>query len=62
MKAFALVLAVLFFIVALLYWLGYLQLGTSHPGKHLTHGILFAVLGVLSLVWMRFQPSPASAR
>jgi ABC-type transport system involved in multi-copper enzyme maturation permease subunit len=61
-KAFAFVLAVAFFIIALLYLLGYLQFGTSHPGRHVSHAVLFAILGVLSLVWMRFQPSPASAR
>ena len=62
MKAFAVVLAIVFFVIALLYLLGLLQLGTSHPGRHVSHAALFAVLGVLSLVWMRFQTGTASAR
>jgi hypothetical protein len=55
MKIVALVLAVAFLIVAILYWL------PSGPfGHHVKHGILFAALGVLSLMWMRFQGSGAS--
>ncbi len=60
MKPLALVLAVVFFIIAALYLLGILQIGASHPGRHVSHAILFAVLGVLSLVWMRFQSSSPS--
>jgi ABC-type transport system involved in multi-copper enzyme maturation permease subunit len=60
MKALALVLAVVFFIVAILYWTGALQFATSHPGPHPTHAILFAALALLSLVWMRFQGSGSS--
>ena len=62
MKAFAVVLAIVFFVIALLYLLGLLQLGTSHPGRHVSHAVLFAVLGVLSLVWMRFQTGTAPVR
>jgi ABC-type transport system involved in multi-copper enzyme maturation permease subunit len=61
-KAFAFVLAVIFFIIGILYGLGLFQFGTSHPGRHVSHFILFVILGILSLVWMRFQSSPASAR
>jgi len=53
-KALALALAVIFFIVAFLYLFGILQFGSHHHGRHLAHFILFAVLGLLSLVWMRF--------
>jgi hypothetical protein len=60
MKALALVLALIFFVVAILYWL------PSGPfGHHVKHGILFAALGILSLIWMRFQGSrttPGGAR
>jgi hypothetical protein len=50
MKTVALVLAIAFFILAIVYWL------PSGPlGSHVKHGILFAALGLLSLVWMRFQ-------
>ena len=63
MKPLALALAVIFFIIAILYGTGVLQYGAhetaSHPGgPHLKHAVLFAILGVLSLVWMRFQSTP----
>jgi len=54
MRAVALALAVVCFVIAAMYWTGNLQIGASHPGPHHTHAILFAVLGLLSLVWMRF--------
>jgi hypothetical protein len=60
LKAVPIALAVIFFIISALYLLGILQIGASHPGRHVSHAILFAVLGVLSLVWMRFQAAPAS--
>ncbi|MEO6991486.1 MAG: hypothetical protein ABI346_05385 [Candidatus Baltobacteraceae bacterium] len=57
MKALALVLAIAFFVVAVLYWL------PNGPfGHHLKHGILFAILGILALVWMRFQSSAPARR
>jgi hypothetical protein len=59
LKAVALALAVVFFIIAVLYLVGVLQIGASHPGRHVSHAALFAVLGVLSLVWMRFQGKPS---
>jgi ABC-type transport system involved in multi-copper enzyme maturation permease subunit len=62
LKALALALAVIFFIVAILYLLGILQIGASHPGRHISHAVLFAVLGVLSLIWMRFQSAAPSTR
>lgn len=55
MKVVALALAAIFFLLAVLYALGLVQLGASEPGHHFKHAALFAVLGVLSLVWMRFQ-------
>jgi hypothetical protein len=49
MKALAIALAVIFFAVAACYWFG---VGwTFHPKRALA----FALLGVLSLAWMRFQ-------
>lgn len=63
MKALALVLAVVFFIIAILYAAGVLQLFVSHQhGRHISHAVLFAVLGVLSLIWMRFQNQSSNAR
>ena len=54
MKVVAVVLALGCFAVAVLYWNGSLQLFTSHPGPHHSHGALFAALGVLALIWLRF--------
>jgi type VI protein secretion system component VasK len=60
-KPLALILAVVFFIVAILYLVGVLQVGVAHPGgRHVSHFVLFAVLGALCLVWMRFQGAPAT--
>jgi hypothetical protein len=61
MKALAFALAALFFVIALLYLFGVLQIGTSHPGRHLSHFVLFAVLGALALVWARFQSNAKPA-
>jgi len=60
-KALALVLAVVFFIIAILYAAGVLQIGSHHGGRHISHAVLFAVLGVLCLIWMRFQTSGRSS-
>ncbi len=60
MKPLALVLAIVFFIIAILYALGIMQFGSQHGGRHLSHAVLFVVLAVLSLVWMRFQSGTAS--
>lgn len=62
MKALALALAVVCFVVAVLYLLGILQIGASHGGRHVTHFVLFAVLGGLCLVWMRFASAPSAGR
>ena len=51
MKQPALILAVVFAIVAILYWTGH-----SYPaGVHTKHGIVAVVLALLCLVWYRFQ-------
>ncbi len=60
MKPLALVLAVVFFVVAALYATGILQIGAGHPGRHMSHAVLFMVLAVLSLVWYRFQSNSAT--
>jgi ABC-type transport system involved in multi-copper enzyme maturation permease subunit len=60
-KAIALLLAIVFFIVAILYGVGVLQIGAHEPGPHVKHAVLFAILGVLSLVWMRFQSNSSAA-
>jgi hypothetical protein len=56
MKQLALILAVVCLVIAVLYWTGH-----GWPsGVHTKHGIVFAVLALLCLVWYRFQSaSPA---
>ncbi len=60
MKPLALILAVACFIIAVLYATGALQIGAGHPGRHISHAALFAVLGILALVWYRFQSNSAT--
>ena len=58
MKALALIVAIICFIVAVVY-----LLPAGPLGHHVKHAIIFAVLGVLALVWMRFAgASRAGAR
>jgi hypothetical protein len=45
-----------------MYFVGALQFGTSHAGPHHSHGILLIVLGLLALVWYRFQSAAPSRR
>jgi hypothetical protein len=54
MKAIAILLSLVFFVLGILYWNGTLQVGASHAGPHHSHAILFMVLAVLSLIWLRF--------
>jgi cytochrome b561 len=61
MKALALLLSLVFFVVGILYWNGTLQAGASHPGPHHSHGILFMVLAVSALIWIRFQSAAPDA-
>jgi hypothetical protein len=60
LKVIALALAVVFFIIAILYGVGILQIGAHEPGPHLKHAVLFALLGALSLVWMRFSTNASA--
>lgn len=61
MKALALVLAVVFFVVGILYWLGkinwFTQSGTAHA-HHVTHLIVAWALSLLCFIWARFQTAP----
>jgi len=54
MKALAVIVAIVCFVLAILYWTGTLQMGASTPGPHHKHAVLFAVLGIVALVWFRF--------
>jgi hypothetical protein len=59
MKALALVLAVAFVVLAVLYFTG----NAPYPhGVHVKHAVLMLVLAVASLVWFRFQSNPSSGR
>lgn len=57
MKALSLVLAVVFVIIAILFWTGHFPAlpVIATPGVHQKHGIAAIVLALLSLVWYRFQ-------
>ncbi|MBV8300010.1 MAG: hypothetical protein JO083_10755 [Candidatus Eremiobacteraeota bacterium] len=57
MKQLALVLAVVFLIIAVLYWTGHFY----PAGVHTKHGIVAIVLALLCIVWYRFQ-SAANVR
>ncbi len=61
MKVLAILLAAVFFIVAALYAVGFLQIGAHEPGPHVKHAVLFVILGILSLVWLRFQSNSATS-
>lgn len=64
MKALAIVLAIVFFVLGLLYGMGtinfFTKSGTEHS-HHMTHLVVCWVLGLLCLIWYRFQSS-ATAR
>jgi uncharacterized membrane protein YqjE len=61
-KPLAVLLAVVFFAIGLLYGLGkiqwFTQSGTAHP-QHIAHLVVFWVLALLCLIWARFQGAPS---
>jgi hypothetical protein len=59
MKILALAAAVICFVLAGLYATGNLQGGPEHV-HHVKHAIVFGVLGIVALVWMRFQSGAAA--
>jgi hypothetical protein len=62
MKPLALVLAVVFFVVGLLYGLGMINFFTksgSEHSHHITHLVACWVIALLCLIWFRFQSSPS---
>jgi hypothetical protein len=65
MKVLALVLAVAFFVIGLLYGMGVINFftksGVEHA-HHVSHLIVFWVLALLCLIWFRFQGAPQSSR
>ena len=63
MKPLALVLALVFFVVGLLYGMGTINFltksGTAHA-HHMSHLVLAWVIALLCLIWYRFQSSPSA--
>jgi hypothetical protein len=58
MRLIAIALAVVFFVIGILYWMGKIDLFTESGGTHAhhtTHLIVAWVLALLCLVWARFQ-------
>jgi hypothetical protein len=62
MKAIALVLAAVFFVLGILYGMGkinwFTQSGPEHA-HHITHLIILWVLALLCLIFARFQTAPS---
>lgn len=60
MKALAIVLAVVFFVLGLLYGMGSINVftksGEAHA-HHMSHLVVCWVLALLCLIWFRFQSS-----
>ncbi len=58
MRVIAIVLAVIFFVIGILYGMGKINAftasGAGHE-HHVTHLILFWVLALLCLIWARFS-------
>ena len=62
MKPLSLVLAVVFFILGILYGLGKINFFTASGGTHehhYSHLIICWFLALLCLIWFRFQSQPA---
>jgi hypothetical protein len=62
MRVIAIALAVIFFIIGILYGIGkinlFTQSGTEHS-HHVTHLVVAWVLALLCLIWARFQSAPS---
>ncbi len=65
MKAVAIVLAIVFFVLGLLYGLGtinfFTKSGEAHA-HHISHLVLCWVIALLCMIWYRFQSSPQALR
>jgi len=61
MRALALLLAVVFFVLGILYGMGRInfltQSGETHA-HHYTHLVILWFLALLCLIWARFQTAP----
>lgn len=61
MRVIAIVLAVVFFVLGILYGTGtinyFTESGAAHP-HHITHLVILWALALLCLIWARFQSAP----
>jgi hypothetical protein len=61
MRVIAIALAVIFFVLGILYGMGRInfltQSGAGHA-HHVTHLVILWVLALLCLIWARFQSAP----
>ena len=62
MKVVAIVVAVVCIVLAIGYYTGAVQFGTTHPGPHHSHAIVAAVVAVAALLWLRFQSGASAPR
>ena len=62
MKVVAIVLAVVFFVLGILYGMGkinwFTESGAAHA-HHITHLVVLWFLALLCVIWARFQSAPA---
>lgn len=65
MKPVALILALVFFVLGILYWMGtinfFTRSGAAHE-HHTTHLIVCWALALLCLIWARFQSNAPGGR
>jgi hypothetical protein len=61
MRVVAIALAIIFFVLGILYGMGkinfFTQSGAQHA-HHITHLVVLWVLALLCLIWARFQGAP----
>ncbi len=63
MKGLAIVLAIAFFVIGLLYGLGTINFLTKSGAEHthhISHLVISWVIALLCMIWYRFQSSPTS--
>ncbi len=60
-KGLAIVLAIIFFVLGILYGVGAINVfthsGTAHA-HHMSHLVVLWILALLCLIWARFQTAP----